>query len=103
MKHSLVIACLFSIAITLNGQNYFPLTSSGGYTGGSGDHTNITNAQLKLQSTAGYIRVAHLSAVPSISAVYNFEANKNVYWGEDTDGGQYLFRGRMLILGGAFG
>ncbi|MCE2896092.1 MAG: hypothetical protein LW721_16800 [Flammeovirgaceae bacterium] len=99
MKHSLVIACLFSIAITLNGQNYFPLTSSGGYTGGSGDHTNITNAQLKLQSTAGYIRVAHLSAVPSISAVYNFEANKNVYWGEDTDGGQYLFRGRDVNIG----
>ena len=99
MKHSLIIACLFFMATKLNGQNSFPLISSGGYTGGSGDFTNITNAQLKLQSTAGYIRVAHLSAVPSISAVYNYEANKNVFWGEDSDGGQYLFRGRDVNIG----
>jgi hypothetical protein len=99
MKHSLVIACLFSIAITLNGQNSFPLTSSGDYTGGSGDHTNITNAQLKLQSTVGYIRVAHLSVATSISTVYNYQANKNVYRGEDSDGGQYLFRGRDVNIG----
>lgn len=69
------------------------------YAGGTGDMTNVTNAQLKLQSTpTGYIRVPHLSADPATSAVYNYETGKDVYWGEATDAGNYWFRGRNLMV-----
>ena len=83
--------------------NLFPLYSFGGYTGGSGDMTNVTNPQLKLSGTyagsGGYVRVVHVSADPDNSVVYNYETNKNVYWGEPTDGGAYIFRGRNLLVG----
>lgn len=77
----------------------FPLSSIGEPSGGSSDHTNTINPHLKLQSNLDYVRVTHLSASSSISSVYNYQAGKNVYWGEDTDGGQYLFRGRDVNMG----
>jgi len=78
--------------------NSFPLYSNGTYTGGSGDFTNITNAQLKLQAGTGYIRIPHISAASGTSTIYNYESGKTVYWGESTDAGQYFFRGRDFIL-----
>lgn len=84
--------------------NNFPLYSSGAYSGGSGDNTNVLTPQLKLQSTSGYIRVPHLSAAAGISTVYNYETGKDVYWGETTDAGNYWFRGRnMYITNGKVG
>lgn len=70
----------------------------GSYAGGSGDHTNIDNAQLKLESSSGYVRIPHISASSSVSTVYNFQSGKNIYWGEPSDGGSYFFRGRDLIV-----
>ncbi len=84
--------------------NSFPLYSNGTYSGGTGDNTNVTNPQLKLQANSGYVRVSHLSANSGISAVYNFETGKDVYWGETTDIGNYWFRGRnMVVQGGKVG
>lgn len=80
--------------------NSFPLYSNGTYSGGTGDNTNVTNPQLKLQANSGYVRVSHLSANSGISAVYNFETGKDVYWGETTDIGNYWFRGRNIIVQG---
>jgi hypothetical protein len=77
----------------------FPIVSSGDYTGGSGDNTNVTNPHLKLQGVTGYARVVHLSpASTPVSTVYNYQGGKDVYWGEDTDGGKYLFRGRDVNM-----
>jgi len=78
--------------------NSFPLYSSGVNSGGSGDNTNMTNPQLKLQATSGYNRISHVSANSTISAVYNFETGKDVLWGEVTDVGNYWFRGRNLMV-----
>jgi hypothetical protein len=84
--------------------NSFSLYSSGAYSGGTSDMTNVSTPQLKLQSTSGYIRVPHISADGNTSAVYNFETGKNVYWGESTDAGNYLFRGRnMYVTEGGMG
>ncbi len=99
----LVLAC--SLAASAKAQtNSFPLYSSGAYSGGTGDNTNVSTPQLKLQSTSGYIRVTHLSASASISAVYNYETGKDAYWGEVADVGNYWFRGRnLLVQGGKVG
>jgi hypothetical protein len=88
-------------ALVVNAQtNLFPLFSSGAYSGGSSsDLTNVANAQLRLHATSGYVRVPHISASPTVSVVYNFETNKNVYWGEDADEGNYIFRGRNVGIG----
>jgi hypothetical protein len=84
--------------------NLFPLYTSGAYSGGSGDNTNVSTPQLKLQASSGYIRVPHLSASSTISAVYNYETGKDVYWGENADLGNYWFRGRnLLVQGGMVG
>ena len=77
--------------------NNFPLYSSGAATGGNGDYTNITNPQLKLQATTNYLRLAHLSAHPSISTVYNYETNKDIYWGEPGDEGIIFSGGETLL------
>lgn len=99
MKKYCFLLCLgLGILLNANAQNYFPLYSSGNYTGGSGDYTNISNAQLELQSPNGYVRVAHISNNAIISAVYNFQTGKNVYWGEPSDLGKYVFRGRDLLF-----
>ncbi len=96
---SLLLVLLMFLAFYTNGQtNTFPLYSSGAASGGSGDYTNVTNGQLKLQATSGYIRAQHISADAGVSAVFNFQTGKTVYWGETTDAGQYQFRGRDFIL-----
>jgi hypothetical protein len=97
MKTQLVLL-LFFISFAINGQNSFPIYSSGANSGGSGDYTNVTTPQLKLQASSGFIRVPHISASGGVSVVYNFETGKNAYWGEPTDAGQYLFRGRDLVV-----
>jgi hypothetical protein len=78
--------------------NNFPLYSSGDWSGGSGDLTNITNPHLKLNASTGYPRSVFTSAHSSVSTVFNFQTGKNVYWGEPTDGGSYIFRGRDIII-----
>jgi hypothetical protein len=73
-------------------------------TGGSGDFMNAANPHLKLRAPEGFVRIAHVSADPVHSTVYNFEDNKNAYWGEPSDKGTYVFRGRdMLIEQGSIG
>jgi len=87
MKH-LLTSAFISLAFLSQAQtNNFPLYSNGAYAGGSGDFTNITSAQLKLQSNTWYIRVPHLSNHASVSTVYNYETGKNAYWGEPSDAG----------------
>jgi hypothetical protein len=77
--------------------NNFPLYSYGSYSGGTGDYTDISNAQLRLQSTSGtYIRVPFVSSHGTVSTVFNFESGKHVFWGEPADAGTYWFRGRSL-------
>jgi len=74
------------------------------YSGGSGDYTNTTGAQLKIQASSEYFRVVHLSQNASVSGVYNYQTGKDVYWGEPSDMGNYYFRGRNLaITEGNFG
>jgi hypothetical protein len=98
MKHLLTFTFIFHAFLSLAQTNNFPLYSNGTYSGGSGDYTNITSAQLKLQANSGWIRVPHLSSNSLISAVYNYETGKNAFWGEPSDAGQYLFRGRDFTL-----
>jgi hypothetical protein len=89
-------------AVITNDRSLFPTSIEviGSYSGGSGDKTNITNAQLKISSagTADYWRIPHLSTSATVSGVYNYQTGKDVYWGEDTDTGTYYFRGRDLVI-----
>ncbi|MEP1096057.1 MAG: hypothetical protein ABJG78_13165 [Cyclobacteriaceae bacterium] len=96
-KIQITIFLLASSSIAWS-QNSFPLLSSGQYTGGTGDLTNIVSPQLKLEGVTTYPRIVHLSASSTVSSVYNFQTGKNVYWGESLDDGQYLFRGRDFIV-----
>ena len=64
------------------------------YGGGTGDFTNVTTPQIKIQTASGFFRIPHLSAHASVSGVFNFETGKDVYWGEPTDTGHWYFRGR---------
>ena len=88
-------------AVIHNDRSIFPtsIEVTGSYTGGSGDFTNIVNAQLKIASagSADFWRIPHFSTHSSISGVYNYETGKHVYWGESTDTGSYHFRGRKII------
>jgi hypothetical protein len=100
MKSIVALVLILMAFIAKSQTNSFPLYSSGAYSGGTtSDLTNVTNAQLKLQSTSGYIRIPHLSAHATTSTIYNFEVGKNIYWGEDSDGGAYIFRGRNFGIG----
>lgn len=77
------------------------LHTYGEYSGGSGDYTNITGAQLKIQAAStgsGYWRIPSISSDTAISGVYNYQTGKDVYWGEPSDTGKYRFRGRNLIV-----
>ena len=89
-------------AVITNDRSLFPTSIEviGSYSGGSGDKTNITNAQLKISSagTDDYWRIPHLSTSSTISGVYNYQTGKDVYWGEPTDTGNYLFRGRDFAI-----
>lgn len=86
-----------NVGIGVNEPDAF-LHVRGEYAGGSGDHTNISNAPLKLESGSGYIRIPHLSGSGTVSTVYNYQSGKNVYWGEPSDAGNYYFRGRDLVI-----
>jgi hypothetical protein len=100
MKFKLLILFGLHMPAVIAQTNQFPLYSNGAYSGTlNSDGTNVTNPQLKLQSNAGYIRIPHLSTDPIVSTVYNFQAGKNVYWGENGDGGGYIFRGRNVGIG----
>jgi len=96
---------LLSLPLVSSAQtNLFQLYSSGAYSGGTGDMTNVATPVFKLQAPSGYIRVPHLSASSTISTVYNYETGKDVYWGEQADVGNYWFRGRnMYIMNGKVG
>ena len=89
-------------AVITNDRSLFPtsIEVSGSYSGGSGDYTNITNAQLKIGSagTSDHWRIPHLSTSATVSGVYNYQTGKDVYWGEGTDTGTYYFRGRDLVI-----
>jgi hypothetical protein len=67
--------------------NSFPLLSSGDGA-----------AHLTLQSLATWVTVSHYSGDPVNSTVYAYETGKNVYWGVSSDGGNYIFRGRNLLV-----
>lgn len=69
---------------------------SSGVTGGTGDQTNVTGAALLLNDSTNYPRMVHLSTDSAVSAVYNFQTGKAVYWGESGDTGGYHFRGRAV-------
>jgi hypothetical protein len=85
--------------ITAHAQtNNFPLYSSGDYSGGSGDLTNITNPHLKLVSPNSYPRVVFVSNSNYVAGVFNFQSGKHAYWGEPGDAGNYYFRGRDVIV-----
>jgi hypothetical protein len=67
--------------------------------GGSGDYTNASG-QIKIQNPSSGWRIPHLSGNANLSGVYNYEAGKDVYWGETNDNAStactYHFRGRNL-------
>jgi hypothetical protein len=77
---------------TMSGTPVF--TAAWGNAGG--DYTGITNPAYKVDVTSGYWRVVYKGGHSSVSGVYNFESGKNVYWGEPTDTGDYIFRGRTM-------
>ena len=66
---------------------------------GSGDYTNNIASLIKIQHTSTYPMISHLSGDATASVVYNYQTGKSVYWGEDTDTGNYIFRGRKLLVG----
>jgi len=67
--------------------NSFPL-----YSAGNGQ------PQLRLDNANGMVNVVHYSSDPNNSTTYDYQTGKNVYWGETTDGGNYIFRGRNLFV-----
>jgi hypothetical protein len=68
-------------------------------TNGTGDWTNASTYTYKINPSSSYWRIAHLSAHSTVSGVYTYQTGKSVYWGEDTDTGDYSFRGRTLKSG----
>jgi hypothetical protein len=73
-----------------------PKTFNAIVTGGTGDYTDMSSYPLKIAALSTYWRIPHLSISSIISGVYNYETGKTVYWGEPTDTGDYIFRGRTL-------
>jgi hypothetical protein len=95
LANSILLQSGTTIGVNCTPTARFHISSS--FSGGSGDYTDVVAAPLKLESEAGnYIRVPHVSASAGISCVYNYQTGKSVYWGEDTDTGNYLFRGRNV-------
>ncbi len=98
MKKTILVA---TVVFIFSNIGIAQINSPGMYTGGSGDYTNVINPQLKLQSnglTNTYVRAVHLSNSSTISAIYNYQTGKDVYWGEPNDNGKYYFRGRDVIV-----
>jgi hypothetical protein len=75
--------------------------NSTGHTGGTGDMTNVTSNIMSIYDATSFPRVVHRSGDASTAAIYNFESNKNVFWGESTDCNfnYYSFRGRRVCIG----
>jgi hypothetical protein len=66
---------------------------------GTGDMTNTSNAPLTLEDNSGNaMRMLHINTNASDSTIYNYQTNKNIYWGETTDLGMYYFRGRYVAI-----
>ena len=65
---------------------------------GTGDFTNATSNIVTFYDP-NYSRIAHKSGSSTISTVYNYESNKNVFWGEAADTGYFSFRGRNVCVG----
>jgi len=78
---------------TMTGTPIFTASYSNGT---APDYTDISNPAYKVQVSSGYWRVVYKGAHATVSGVYNFETGKNVYWGEPTDTGDYIFRGKTL-------
>ena len=87
--------------LVFGGSSFTQILSPGVWSGGWGDYTGVTNPQLKLQSngpSSSYVRAVHLSNHPTVSTVFNFQKNKDVYWGEPNDNGSYYFRGKNMVV-----
>jgi hypothetical protein len=71
--------------------------------GGVNDFSSGSNMNLVIENTASasYPRVLYKSASSSVAVVTNFEASKNVYWGEPSDSRTYYFRGGAVNISGA--
>lgn len=66
--------------------------------GPNADKMNTSNNPLTLEEIGtGTLRVLHRSQNVSDSTTYNYEQNKNVYWGESNDTGMFAFRGKRII------
>jgi hypothetical protein len=85
-----------SVAVSFNATVTFSATPS---TGGTGDWTSISSASYKVSAPSSYWRIIYTGTDGSVSGVYNYQTGKSVYWGEDTDTGNYVFRGRTLKSG----
>jgi hypothetical protein len=44
------------------------------------------------------MRVLHINTHATDSTIYNYQTNKNIYWGETNDLGMYYFRGRFVAI-----
>lgn len=68
--------------------------------GGTGDFTNVTSNVCSFYDV-NFPRIVHKSGDSGAAAVYNYDSNKNVFWGESTDCNRnyYMFRGRGLSVG----
>ena len=62
------------------------------------DSMQTSNHSLTLQDSGGIVRMLHKSSSPTDSTAYNYETNKNIYWGETPDLGMYRFRGRFVSI-----
>jgi len=71
--------------------------------GTSQDGTDAKYNPLTLEDNSGNLmRIVHKNTHPTNSTMYNYETNKNVYWGESNDIGAYLFQGRNVSIGSAY-
>jgi hypothetical protein len=77
------------------------LVNSNANQNGSGDMTNVSSNIMTLFDYGAYPRIVHRSSNASISTIYNYESNKNIFWGESTDRNTafYSFRGRNVCIG----
>ena len=64
------------------------------------DGTQSSNNPLTLEDTSGSaMRIVHKTSDSINSTIYNYEQTKNVYWGESSDSGFYMFRGKSFAIG----
>lgn len=68
--------------------------------GAAADGTQTKYNPLTLEdNSSNLMRIVHKNTHPTESTMYNYETNKNVYWGESSDIGAYLFQGRNVSIG----